>query len=58
LHTIIREQGADITAVCEESGVRHSTIYNWFRGKTRRPQFAATIEVARALGHDLVLVKR
>ena len=32
-------------------------LRGWFRGETRRPQHATARAVARALGHDLKLVK-
>ena len=42
----------------EESGVRRQTMHNWFKGETRRPQFATAMAVARAAGYDLKLVKQ
>lgn len=55
-----QEKGMKISygMVSAESGVSDSCIRNWFEGETRRPQFATMCAVARACGHDLVLVKR
>jgi hypothetical protein len=36
--------------VSNESSVATATIRNWFHGRTRRPQFATTAAVTRALG--------
>jgi DNA-binding phage protein len=43
--------------ISDESGVSHTTLYNWFHGKTRRPQFATVNAVAMALGHELAFKK-
>jgi transcriptional regulator with XRE-family HTH domain len=40
------------------SGVSTSTLYNWFHGKTQRPQFATVAAVARCLGYDVRLIER
>lgn len=46
-----REDGhvrmTDLTAA---SGVSATTYYNWWQGKTRRPQFATVAACARAMG--------
>jgi hypothetical protein len=41
--------------VAEESGLSEQTIGNWFRGKTRRPQFCSIAAFARSQGYDFVL---
>lgn len=42
-------------AIEEESGVKRGTSRNWFKGGTRRPQFASVEAYARALGKTFVL---
>ena len=39
--------------VSEISGVSANTLYNWFHGETRRPQFATIAAVASAIGYQL-----
>lgn len=36
------------------SGVSESTLYNWFHGKTRKPQFATVAAVMGGLGYRMV----
>jgi hypothetical protein len=38
------------TILSNASGVSTTTLHGWFHGKTRRPQFATTAAVGRALG--------
>lgn len=38
------------SVIRKDSGVSSSTLYNWDRGKTRKPQFATVVAVARAIG--------
>ena len=44
-------------AIADECGISVSTLYNWFEGETRRPQFASLCAVARACGYDLTLTR-
>lgn len=44
------------TKVSQLSGVSVGTLYNWFRGPTCRPQHAALMAVAKAVGHELRLL--
>lgn len=55
LRTLIGDE--DLQVIHERSGVTVSALRGWFRGETRRPQHATARAVARALGHDLKLVK-
>ena len=48
----------DLSEISARSGVGVSALRGWFRGKTRKPLHATARAVARALGHDLRLVKR
>jgi hypothetical protein len=41
----------------EDSGVAKTTFYNWFKGKTRRPQYAACQAAMKAIGYGFVLRK-
>jgi len=36
----------------QDSGVSSTTLYNWFYGPTKRPQFATIAAVARAIGPE------
>jgi hypothetical protein len=36
--------------IATASGVSPSTIHGWFYGKTRKPQFATVVAVARSIG--------
>jgi len=45
-------------AAHKASGVATSTLRNWFKGKTRRPQFATIMAAMRGADHDLVVVRR
>lgn len=44
--------------IAEKSGVSQSTMRNWFRGKTKRPQFATLQAVARAMGHSFEITRK
>ena len=50
LRTAKDDSKAKTSAIAETSGVSPSTIHNWFMGKTRKPQFATVVAVARAIG--------
>src|SRR5688572_15265685 len=55
VRTAVEDSNKRLSAVTRESGVSYSTIYNWFNGKTRRPQFATVNAVARVVGHEFKL---
>jgi DNA-binding phage protein len=44
--------------ISEKSGVSASTLYNWFEGNTKRPQYATVIAVMRSLGYKEQFIKR
>jgi DNA-binding phage protein len=47
--------------MAKASGVTSTTLYNWFKGKTRRPQFATVAAVLLACGEsqlDLRKIRR
>ena len=54
--TIVQDSGYSYSAVSALSGVSATTLYNWFNGDTRRPQFASINAVGRACGKTLVWV--
>jgi DNA-binding phage protein len=51
-------KGYKHSEVADKSGVSESTIYNWFEGKTKRPQYATVMAVVRAMGYKQVWTKR
>lgn len=53
----INEAGVSYLFIEQKSGVTTTTLYNWFNGKTRRPQHATVKAVLRAIGYDYRLVK-
>lgn len=54
LRTACEDAKARLTDLCADSGVSPTTYYNWWKGKTRRPQFATVAACARALGADAI----
>ncbi len=56
MRTAIKVADMTYTEVAESSGVSASTLTGWFRGITRRPQFATVNAVAIAIGKELVLM--
>jgi transcriptional regulator with XRE-family HTH domain len=51
MRSMVKKEGLKYSRIQELSGVTPTTLYNWFDGKTRRPQYATVIAVARALGY-------
>ena len=58
VRTLVNREGKSYREISEASGVTTSTMYNWFDGKTRRPQYATVMAVVHALGYRSVLTKR
>jgi len=58
LRTMIADEKVSYLQVRELSGVTTTTLYNWFNGPTRRPQYDTVMAVARALGYEQRFVKR
>ena len=52
--TVVEDAKMSYSEVEAKSGVSASTMYNWFQGRTRRPQFATINAVGRACGQELV----
>lgn len=57
LRTIIQDSGEKYSAVSDHSGVSVTTLYNWFDGETKKPQFCTVMAVARSLGYDVSFIK-
>jgi DNA-binding phage protein len=57
MRTILKKEGQSYKEIHENSGVSVTTMYNWFDGKTRRPQYATVMAVVRALGYRQNFVK-
>lgn len=51
MRTMIADEKVSYAEVSEQSGVSHTTLYNWFNGKTKRPQYATVMAVAGSLGY-------
>lgn len=56
IRTMVGDSGASYKWIEDMSGVTQTTLYNWFGGKTRKPQAATINAVARALGYKLGFV--
>lgn len=56
LRTIKADAEESDTRISAASGVSTTTLYNWWSGKTRRPQSASVEAVGRALGKKRVWV--
>lgn len=50
LRTAVSQSKMSYRELHEQSDVAVTTMYNWFHGKTRRPQFATVAAVIRATG--------
>ena len=57
VHSCMEEVGASVMDVARGSGVSPTTLYNWFDGPTRRPQFATICAAIRSIGFDFAVVK-
>jgi len=58
LRTLIRDQQVSYSDIEKDSGVSAQTLWHWFSGETRRPQFATVMAVVRALGYDLQVTEQ
>jgi DNA invertase Pin-like site-specific DNA recombinase len=50
LRTMIQDAGVSYKEISDTSNVSTTTLYNWFQGKTRRPQNPTVEAVGRSLG--------
>lgn len=58
LRTMIKQTGMSHQEVAIEAGLSHVTLYNWFYGDTKKPQFATVMCVVRACGNDIRFVSK
>lgn len=58
VRTAVNDSGESITAIHNKSGVSTACMHNWFKGRTRRPQFATVNAVLRAVDKELRVVSR
>jgi DNA-binding phage protein len=58
IRTAVQDSGKTNLQIHEKSGVAIATLHNWFKGKTRRPQFATVAAVLRSIGKDVVVVDK
>lgn len=57
IRTLCQREHVDNKDVSKISGVSVSTLFNWFEGKTKRPQFATIAAVTSSLGYTAKFVK-
>lgn len=57
LRTMIKDDGIEHNKLAEQSGVSTATLWNWFYGQTKRPQFATVAAVVRSMGYELEIVR-
>lgn len=58
VRTVVQDSNESYKAIHDSSGVSTTTLYNWFHGATKRPQFCTVAAVIRALGKDIGIVSR
>jgi hypothetical protein len=55
MRTAFEDAGGSFKSISMRSNVSYSTVHNWFKGKTRRPQFATVAEFTIACGkHGII----
>ena len=57
IRTLISDEKIEHGDLADQSGVSASTLYNWFYGDTKRPQFATVAAVVRSMGYELEISK-
>ena len=57
VRTLVADSDRTYQQVHEASGVSVTTLYNWFEGTTKKPQYATVMAVVRALGYESRFVK-
>jgi len=48
LRTIVKDEGLSYAQICREGNMSPTPPYNWFHGKTKRPQHASIKAFVRA----------
>jgi DNA-binding phage protein len=56
VRTAVDDSKISYEQISADSGVSSNTIYQWFHGKTKRPQHCTVMAVLRAVGKELVVV--
>lgn len=56
--TAVADSKQSLQKIHEKSNVSTTTLYNWFHGKTRRPQFATVASVLLTCGVSEVNIRR
>ena len=54
----LEDAGMKLAAASRESGVAASTLGNWRKKKTKRPQFATFQATLMAVGKELIITNR
>lgn len=57
LRDVVDDARMPYAKISHLSGVSEGTLYNWFHGKTKRPQFATVAAVMGSLGYRMVWEK-
>jgi DNA-binding phage protein len=57
MRTLVNDSHKSYRDIHEASGVSVSTMYNWFEGTTKRPQYATVMAVVYALGYKAKFVR-
>ena len=58
MRTLVDDSQKSFGDISADSNVSKTTLYNWFHGKTKRPQFCTIAAVAGALGKSIGLVNK
>ena len=58
LRTLISDQDVSHSYIELHSGVTARTLYAWFHGETRRPQYSTVAAVAAVLGYDVGFIPK
>jgi hypothetical protein len=58
VRTVVQDSELSYAKISDKSSVSTGTLYNWFSGTTRRPQFCSMNAVLRCIGHEFVIVRR
>ena len=57
VRTLIQAEEFSYKDIHEASGVSVSTLYNWFEGTTKKPQYATVMAVVYALGYKSKFIR-
>lgn len=57
VRTKVEDSKKSYAEISDGSGVSKATLYNWFHGKTRRPQFATVAATLSDLGVDTISLR-